>query len=177
MENNFSGNVKNVNNNDTTIAKVNATHNYWGGTASNPASTSSVDYSNPLGSLPTSTNFTTGVALTSFDATATAGVNITAIAGATVVGAAALTGNPVTPTISSANTVVKYWDVFGIGTTTATIDFYGATPASITANSQIFFYNSTFGTWQTCAFQTINTFGNYVEVKITGATTDAPTAA
>ena len=96
MENNFSGNVKNVNNNDTTIAKVNATHNYWGGTASNPASTTSVDYSNPLGSLPTSTNFTTGVAPTSFDATATAGVNVTAITGATVIGAAALTGNPVT---------------------------------------------------------------------------------
>jgi hypothetical protein len=177
MENNFSGNVKNVNNSDTTITKVNATHNYWGGTANNPASTSSVDYSNPLGSLPTSTNFTTG-APASFDATATAGVNVTAITGATVVGAAALTGNPVTPTISSANTVVKYFDVFGIGTATATIQFFGATPASITANSQIFFYNSTFGTWQTCANQTINTYGNYVQVVITGvAANDAPTAA
>jgi hypothetical protein len=173
MDNNFATNVKNVNNVAATV-KLNATHNFWGTGITPPASTSTVDYSNPLGSLPTSSNFTTG-SPTSFDATATAGVNITVATG-TVVGAAALTGNPVTPTISSANTVVKYFDVFGTGATTATIDFYGATPASITANSQIFFYNTTFGTWQACSNQTINTFGNYVEVMISGTTT-APTAA
>jgi len=174
MDNNFATNVKNVNNNDTTIPKVNATHNFWGTGITAPASTTSVDYSNSLGSLPTSANFGAG-SPTSFDATATAGVNVTAITGATAVGAAALTGNPVTPTIASTNTVVKYYDVFGTGAATATIDFYGTTASPVTANSQIFFYNTTFGTWQACSNQTINTFGNYVEVTISATT--APTAA
>jgi hypothetical protein len=173
MDNNFATNVKNVNNVAATV-KLNATHNFWGTGITAPASTSSVDYSSPLGSLPTSANFVAG-SPTSFDATATAGVNVTAITGASAVGAAALTGNPVTPTIASTNTVVKYYDVFGTGAATATIDFFGATPASITANSQIFFYNTTFGTWQACSNQTINTFGNYVEVTISATT--APTAA
>jgi hypothetical protein len=152
---------------------MNVTHNSWGATA--PASTSSVDYSNPLGSVPTSSTFATGVSGMTLDATAAAGVNVTASTGATVIGAATLTGNPVTPTIPSANTVVKYFDVFGTGTATATIDFYGATANSITANSQIFFFNTTFGTWQACSNQTVNIYGNYVEVTIGAGT--APTAA
>ena len=181
MDNTFSGNVKSANNTDATIAKMNVTHNSWGTGVTAPTSTAApnwVDYSNPLGSVPTASNFVTGVAPLTLDATATAGVNVTASTGATVIGAAALTGNPVVPTIAATNTVVKYFDVFGIGDTGATIDFYGATANSITANSQIFFFNSTFGTWQACSLQTINTYGNYVEVTInnnTGSTASAPT--
>jgi hypothetical protein len=178
MDNTFSGNVKSANNTDATIAKMNVTHNSWGTGVTAPASTSSVDYSNPLGSVPTSSNFATGASGMTLDATATAGVNVTASTGATIIGAAALTGNPVVPTIAATNTVVKYFDVFGIGDTGATIDFYGATANSITANSQIFFFNSTFGTWQACSLQTINTYGNYVEVTINnniGSTASAPT--
>ena len=180
MDNTFSGNVKSANNTDATN-KMNVTHNSWGTGVTAPTSTAApnwVDYSNPLGSVPTASNFVTGVAPLTLDATATAGVNVTASTGATVIGAAALTGNPVVPTIAATNTVVKYFDVFGIGDTGATIDFYGATANSITANSQIFFFNSTFGTWQACSLQTINTYGNYVEVTInnnTGSTASAPT--
>jgi len=180
MDNTFSGNVKSANNTEATN-KMNVAHNSWGTGVTAPTSTAApnwVDYSNPLGSVPTASNFVTGVAPLTLDATATAGVNVTASTGATVIGAAALTGNPVVPTIAATNTVVKYFDVFGIGDTGATIDFYGATANSITANSQIFFFNSTFGTWQACSLQTINTYGNYVEVTINnniGSTASAPT--
>jgi hypothetical protein len=174
MENQFATNAKNVNN-VAALNKLNATHNFWGAGVTAPASTTTVDYSNPLGSAPTASNFVAGTAPLTLDATATAGVNITLANASTVLGAAALTGNPVVPTIASTNTVVKYFDVFGIGTTgtgNTVIDFYGATANSITANSQIFFFNTTFGTWQACSNQTVNTYGNYVEVTLNA--TSAP---
>jgi len=173
MDNQFATNVKNAV--DTTVGSttpLNVTHNYWGATA--PASTATVSYANPLGIAPTSGVFATGVSGMTLNATSTAGVNIIASTGATYLGAAALSGNPTGVTPSSTLTVVKYFDVFAnTGVTAATVDFFGATSASITANSAIYFYNSAYGTWQPCSNQAVNVYGNDVEVTI--STTSAPT--
>ena len=57
------------------------THNYWGGTAANPADVTVaplIAYDNPLGSAPVAGII--GVGATSLDASATAGVVITSAA-------------------------------------------------------------------------------------------------
>jgi hypothetical protein len=182
-DNQFTGNVKNAATagNFVALTPLNVTHNYWGGTALNPASVTTtgklIDYSNPIGAVPSAAASTTA---TKLDATAAVGVNITAtVGGPTQLGASALAGNPVGPALPSTVTVVKYFDVFGLGAglTGATIDFYGATAASITANSAIYFYNTAYGTWQLCSAQTINAFGNYVEVTLSTTGPTAPTIA
>jgi hypothetical protein len=191
MENQFTGNVKNAATAGNTVGTIplNVTHNYWGGTAAapgNPASvvapsTKMIDYTLPLGAAPSASNSNTGSA--KLDATATAGVAITASSGTTaptILGAAALSANPVGPALPSTVTLVKYFDVFGQGATTytgSTIDFYGPTAGSITANSAMYFYNTAYGTWQLCSAQTINAFGNYVEVTVSTTGPTAPTVA
>jgi hypothetical protein len=191
MENQFSGNVKSAflfASNAAPGTALNVTHNYWGGTAAapgNPASvttgTKLIDYTLPLGAAASASNSNTGS--TKLDATATAGANITASSGTTaptILGAAALAANPVGPALPSTVTVVKYFDVFGqggAGYTGSTVDFYGPTAGSITANSAIYFYNTAFGTWQLATKQTVNVFGNYVEVTIDGTTGTVPTLA
>ena len=171
MDNNFSGNAKNVNNAVAGV-KINATHNYWGGGSNNPASTPSVDYSNPLGAAPTAASFATGVSGMTLDATANIGVNITASTGATVLGAAVLSGNPVSTATPANDSVFKFWDVFGEGPnntaiTKVTIDFYGTTAAPVTSqNSALLFYNTSDNTW-TDTDATTNVKVNYLEITIT----------
>ena len=187
MDNQFATNVKNAWDN-VASGSLNCTHNYWGATApaaSVTTGTATVSYANPLGIAPTNGSYASGLTAGSstaiLTAASTAGVNIIASAGATSLGAAALSGNPTGVAPSSTLTVVKYFDVFANNTVTgATVDFFGATAGSITANSAIYFYNSAYGTWQICSNQAVNTYGNDVEVTIGtigGVTATAPTAA
>ena len=88
-----------------------------------------------------------------------------------MVGATALTGNPVSIAIPSADTLVKYWDVYGVqpdgkaALTSATVDFYGTTIAPVNSNSAVFFYNTTNGTWvNTDAIPYVN--DNYMEISV-----------
>ena len=88
------------------------------------------------------------------------------------VGATALSANPAPVAIPSADTAVKYFDVYGNTSnnsswplTGATLDFYGTTASPITANSAILFFNSVTGAWVN-AGGTINAYGNYVEIYI-----------
>jgi len=173
MDNQFATNVKNAWDN-VASGTLNVTHNYWGATppaASVTTGTATVSYANPLGIAPTAGNFVTGTTMT---ASTTAGVNVVASTGATYVGAAALSGNPVAVALPSTATVVRYYDAFASsGVTAATVDFFGTTASPVTANSSIYFYNSAYGTWQPCSNQAINVYGNDVEITI--GTTTAPT--
>jgi hypothetical protein len=183
-ENQFSGNTKNINDgtNETTGTPLNATHNYWGGAANNPPDVTTaplISYGNTLGAAPSAATSVSGTALTKLDATVAAGVNISGVTGgATQLGAATLKANPVAVAVPSQYTVIKYFDVFGIGVTNATIDFYGTTAAPVVSSStmstSVLFFNSTTGTWQACSVQSVNAYGNYVEVSIVG-TTNTPT--
>jgi hypothetical protein len=175
MGNQFSANVKNATNTGG-VGKLNVTHNYWGGTSSNPASTSTVDYSNPLGAAPTAGALVIGTAPQSLTSATTAGVNVSGAtgAGAVVLGAAALGANPVTPTLPSNVTLQRYFDVYGVGATAGTIDLYGTTASPVTANSGIYYYNTAFGTWSQITSATVNPFAGYAEFILGG--TNAPTA-
>ncbi len=167
MFNEFSGNVSSATNAGG-VGFLNVTHNYWGGAAA-PTSTATVSYALPLGKAATASSFAAALTL---NATATARVNITASTASTLLGAGILTGIPVGVALPTTVTAVNYYDVFGVATTAATIQFYGTTTAPITASSAVYFYNTTFGRWDPAAY-TVNIFGNYVEVTV-GAT---PTAA
>jgi len=172
MDNQFATNVSNASNTGG-VGLLNVTHNYWGA-ATGPASTATVSFTNPLGIAPTAGTFATGASGMTLTASTTAGVNIVASTGALSLGAAVLSGNPVAVALPSTATVSRYYDVFaGTGVTAATVDFFGTTAAPVTANSSIYFYNASYGTWQPCSNQAINTFGNDVEVTI--GTTTVPT--
>jgi len=170
MDNNFSGNVKNANNAVAGV-KLNVSHNYWAGGANNPASTPSVDYSNPLGAAPTAASFGTGVSGMTLDATATVGVNITVSTGATVLGAAVLSFNPVSASIPAHDSILKFWDVFGAGPNNtavakANIDFYGTTAAPITPqNSALLMYDSVNNTW-TDIHGFVDAAGNRIQITV-----------
>jgi hypothetical protein len=170
MDNNFSGNVKNANNAVAGV-KLNVSHNYWGGGANNPASTPSVDYSNPLGAAPTTAAFGTGASGMTLDATANIGVNITASTGATVLGAAVLSFNPVSASIPAHDSVLKFWDIFGAGPNNtavarANIDFYGTTAAPITPqNSALLMYDSVNNTW-TDIHGFVDAAGNRIQITV-----------
>ena len=124
-----------------------------------------------MGGAPGTTAFVslTATATNPIAASATVGVNVTASTGAGIIGATALAANPVGVAIPSADTAVKYWDVYGT-VAGATIDFYGTTAAPVTAaNSAVLFYNSVNGTWVN-AGGTANAFANYWEIYV-GSTT------
>jgi len=176
MLNTFSSNVAAAASTDVNNT-LNCDRNYWGGSANNPADVTTapmINYDSPLGATPTATTYTTSSTLT---AATTVGVNITSTTGAvTFLGASALKANPVTPTLPSNVTLQQYYDVFGTGSiTNAVIDFYGTTASPVTANSAIYFYNTAYGTWQAASAQTVNVFGNYVEITVN--TTNTPTPA
>jgi hypothetical protein len=144
------------------------THNYWGGTAANPASTTVaplISYANPLGAAPTNGSIEVGAA--SLDASATAGVVVTGAAGSTTLGAALLGANPVTTALPSTVTAKSYYDVFGVGTAvTANIQFNGSTAKPIASTDLVYMWNSVFGRWDALT-TAANAYGNYVTV--TGA--------
>ena len=177
MGNNFSGNTKNAKDaaNAVVGTALNVTHNYWGGT--NPASVTTaplISYDNPLGGAPTTGTVAAG---TTVDASATAGVKITASTGSIVVGAVALAANPLGTSIVLPTTVTakNYYDVFGVGTTTATIRFLGTTAKPIASTDMVYFYNATFGRWDPATIAANNPFGNYIDVSA-GAITGTPFA-
>jgi hypothetical protein len=169
MDNNFSGNAKNANNAAAGV-KLNVSHNYWGGGSNNPASTTAVDYSNPLGSAPTAASFIAGASRMTLDATTTIGVNITNSTGATVLGAAVLSGNPVAVAIPPHDSVLKFWDVFGAGpnnaaVTKANVDFYGTTADPITATSALLMYDFVGNTW-TSITGFVDAAGNRIQITV-----------
>jgi hypothetical protein len=170
-QNTFTGNAKAATSADTTAVTgiVNMARNWWGAAANVPANvalsagvTAGIQYTPALGAATSAGTFTTAATLT---ASATIGVNVTASTGATMLGATALSANPVAVAIPSADTAVKYWDVFGT-VTSATVDFYGTTASPVTAaNSALLWYNSVNGTW-TNTNGTVNAFANYIEITV-----------
>ena len=136
--------------------------------------TAGIAYTPALGSAPNSSAFAVvgASANNPIIAVATVGVNITASSGAGMVGATALSANPVSVSIPSADVPIKYWDVYGVqldgktAITSATVDFYGTTATPVTSmNNAILFYNATNGTWiNTNASTNIN--GNYMEIRV-----------
>jgi trimeric autotransporter adhesin len=154
--------------------------NWWGGAANVPANvklaagtTAGLTYAPALGAAPSASAFAvTG----NLSASATVGVNVTGVGDAAYeIGATALGGNPVAATLPSADTAVKYFDVYaqilngGNLTTGATVDFYGTTASPVvntaTSQSAVLFYNSVTGSWVN-AGGSINTFGNFVEIYV-----------
>jgi hypothetical protein len=122
----------------------------------------------PLGAAPTSGSVEVGAA--SLDASATAGVVVTG-ASVTTLGAVMLGANPVTTALPSTVTVKAYYDVFGVGTASANLQFNGSTAKPITAADDIYMWNSVYGRWDDLNVTTenvgVNAYGNYVTV--TGA--------
>jgi hypothetical protein len=178
MLNSFSSNAKNAV--DTAGGVLNCTRNYWGGTSNNPSSTANVSYASPLGANPTASMFALGSTGMTLTAGTTVGVNVTASSGLTTLGAAVLGSNPVTTALPATVTPLRYFDVFGFGTgaTSATIDFYGTTAAPVTANSQVYFYNTTTNNWQIASNFTVNTSASgLVEVTIASAAGSTPVTA
>ena len=175
--NSFSDNAKAAV--DTGGGVLNCTRNYWGGTDNDPVSSMSVSYASPLGAAPTAAGYTTGTSGMTVTAATTVGVNITASSGITTLGAAALASNPVDAALPSNLTLLRYFDVFGLGNSaaTATIDFYGTTAAPVTADSVIYFYNSNNTTWYPASNYTVHASAGYVEITIaTNAGTTPATA-
>ena len=186
-QNTFTGNAKAISSADTTAVTgiVNASRNWWGGAANVPANvtlvaltTAGLQFTPALGGAPGTAAFAVVGATTTANpiaASATVGLNITTAtsAAAAILGATALSANPVGVAIPSADTAVKYWDVYGTisgAGAAATIDFYGTTAAPVTAtNSAVLFYNSVNGTWVN-AGGTGNAFANYFEIYV-GTTT------
>jgi len=158
MFNEFAGNVTNATNTGG-AGLLNMTHNFW--TVAAPASTATVSYANALAKKATDGRFSL---LTTLDATTAAGVNVVASTLSTLLGATLLAENPVGVAVT-AGTVKRYYDVFGVGTTAATIRFSGASTAAVAAGDAIYYYNSAFGRWDLAA-QTINVFGGYIEVTV-----------
>ena len=159
---------------------MNVSRNWWGSAANVPANvtlvaltTAGLQFTPALGGAPGTASFATvagsSTVTNPIAASATVGVNITTAvqtaATTAILGASALAANPVGVAIPSADTAVKYWDVYGTIDTSATIDFYGTTAAPITANSAILFYNSVNGTWVN-AGGTANVFANYFEIYV-----------
>ena len=153
MGNNFSGNALNAADAVNAVAgtPLMITHNYWGGT--NPASVTVaplISYANPLGSAPTNGSISMGNVTAStgtFDASATAGVIVTAPTATTEIGAVLLGANPVTAAIPTGYTAKSYYDVFGVGTVSAKLQFNGSTAKPIAATDAVFMWNSVNGTW------------------------------
>jgi hypothetical protein len=185
-QNTFTGNAKAVSSADKTATTgvVNVSRNWWGSAANVPANvtlvaltTAGLQFTPALGGAPGTASFATvagsSTVTNPIAASATVGVNITTAvqtaATSAILGASALAANPVGVAIPSADTAVKYWDVYGTIDTSATIDFYGTTAAPITANSAILFYNSVNGTWVN-AGGTANVFANYFEIYVGTAT-------
>jgi hypothetical protein len=179
-QNTFIGNAKTAQSADTN-ATLNMARNWWGGTTNVPANvtlvtgtTAGITYAPALGSAPSSSAFVVvGASATNpITAVATVGVNITASSGAGMVGATALSANPMSVAIPSADVAVKYWDVYGVqfdgktAITSAIVDFHGTTAAPVTSmNSAILFYNAPSGTWiNTNASPNVN--GNYMEIRV-----------
>jgi hypothetical protein len=179
-QNTFIGNAKTAQSADTN-ATLNMARNWWGGSTNVPANvtlvigtTAGITYTPALGCAPSSSIFAVvGASATNpIIAVITVGVNITASSGAGMVGATALSANPVSAAIPSADVAVKYWDVYGVqfdgktAITSATVDFYGTTATPVTSmNSSILFYNATNGTWiNTNASANVN--GNYMEIRV-----------
>jgi hypothetical protein len=185
-QNTFTGNAKAVSSADKTATTgvVNVSRNWWGSAANVPANvtlvaltTAGLQFTPALGGAPGTASFASvagsSTVTNPIAASATVGVNITTAvqtaATTAILGASALAANPVGVAIPSADTAVKYWDVYGTIDTSATIDFYGTTAAPITANSAILFYNSVNGTWVN-AGGTANVFANYFEIYVGTAT-------
>ena len=178
-QNTFTGNAKAATSADTTAVTgiVNMARNWWGAAANVPANvalsagvTAGIQYTPALGAATSAGTFTTAATLT---AATTIGVNVTASTGATMLGATALSANPVAVAIPSAYTAIKYWDVFGT-VTSATVDFYGTTAAPVTAaNTALLWYNTVNGTW-TNTNATANAFANYMEITLAPAVISLP---
>jgi hypothetical protein len=192
-QNTFGTNAKNAANTDaTTTDTLNMTHNWWGSAANVPANVTGSDaitYAPALNAAVSASTFNTasiaagaGSASSPLTSATTAGVNITGVNVSTTapaltvsVGATALAGNPTSIAIPSADTAVKYFDVYGNTNassspiTGATVDFYGTTAAPVVntsaSQSAVLFYNAITGTWVD-AGGSINTYGNYVEIYI-----------
>jgi hypothetical protein len=174
MGNSFSGNTGIVVDaaNAVVGTPLNMTHNYWGGTAANPADVTVaplIAYDNPLGSAPVSGLI--GVGATSLDASATAaGVVITDAAGLTaqeVLGAIILNGNPVTvalpSTVTSAVTAKSYYDVFGVGTTvSANLQFNGSATKPIASTDELFAWDPINGVWNVVG-SAGNAYSNWIQ--------------
>jgi hypothetical protein len=171
MDNTFGTNAKAASSADA-VNTLNVTRNYWGGSANNPASVTTapmISYANPLGAALTASVFATSG--TSLTAAATVGVNFSNVAGYTSFGAAALSADPVGPTLPSNVTLIKYFDVYANGTgagSTATVDFYGTTASPVNSNTGLYFYNAAFGTWSQVTSASLNAFAGYCEVVLPG---------
>jgi hypothetical protein len=189
-DNTFTGNAKSIKSTDTSNTLI-AARNWWGGAANVPANvtlvsgtTAGLTFTPALGVAPGAGAFAVvgaGPTTNPIAASATVGVNVTTETGAGMIGATALSGNPVAVTIPSADTAVKYWDVYAVqadgktAITSATVDFYGTTAAPVTtSNSAVLFYNAVNGTWvntNASANASANAFANYMEITVasTGA--------
>jgi hypothetical protein len=183
MGNSFTGNTGIAADTTATGTGLNMTHNYWGGTAANPADTTTapiISFDHPLGSAPVAGII--GVGSLSLDTSATAGVVITGATNLTaqeVLGAFILSGNPVTTAlpsiVTSAVTAKSYYDVFGIGTTSTTVlaalQFNGSTAKPIGANDEVFYWDPVMGQWDIVS-SSANAYSNWVQVtgaNITGS--------
>jgi hypothetical protein len=171
MGNNFSGNAKNAADAANAVGgtPLMITHNYWGGTASNPASVTVaplISYASPLGAAPTAASISLGAVTAStgtFDASATAGVIVTGSSATTEIGAVLFGANPLTTAIDSAYTAKTYYDVFGVGTgVTATLQFNGSTAKPIASSDAVFMWNAIFGRWDKLTGTGANAYGNYI---------------
>jgi hypothetical protein len=174
MGNTFSGNVHAAYDagNFAVGIPLAVTHNYWGGTASNPASVTTaplISYANPLGSASSMGSISAGpVTATTgtFDTSASAGVIITSPSVTTELGAIVLGANPITVAIPTGEVAKSYYDVFGVGATvTASLQFNGSTAKPIAATDVIYMWDSVNGTWNVVS-NGGNAYSNFILTNV-----------
>ena len=156
--NNFSGNEKNIDNNDTSV-ELDASNNWWDD-ADGPDSDSisgDVDTTPALGAAVTAAKVDTAPADDILDAKTDVGVKVSANDIMDIVGAAIYADNPGTATEDPA---VGFFDVYVEGTslTKVTIRLYG----DVTADSKVMVWSTLEGAWVEASDQGASTFGGYV---------------
>jgi hypothetical protein len=182
--NDLSGNVKGIDNDDTTGGgTVDATHNWWGA-ATGPAAGFNgglVDTSGYLGAPATGVFGTSATGVASLAAKTTAGVDVaaTVAVGAdnpAIMGVANYASNPqdAPPHTALAG---GFYDIFVCDSDVAGVPHDASEilikiyNANITANTDAYAWSELQGAWAKCNNQGTNVFGGYLWIKVTGTTT------
>lgn len=177
--NDLTGSTKGVNNVAAAAPDISAQNNWWGAatgpaTGANSAGVDATPFltaksASGVVALAAATvnNATILVAASNYTSGTTTASNAGQIA---VAGYAA---NPVGVAPPATVTPVQYFDVMVNVPTAATDDVVvrvtGTTAAPITASSVVYIYNSAFGRWDLCAVEALNTFANYIDVRVESA--------
>jgi len=177
--NDLTGSAKGINNVAAAAPNIVAANNWWGvatgpAAAANSAGVDATPYltgkaSDSVVALAAATvaNATNGVSASIY----ATGTTTASAAAQFAVGAYA--ASPVAVAVPATVTAVQYFDVMANGPTTATDDVVirvnGTTAAPITAASVVLVYNAAFGRWDTCTVEALNTFANYIDVRVESA--------